>query len=203
MFYGDAVPQVLKDEVEHRIRAAALEVFAERGFRAAGMAEIARRARISAGNVYRYFDGKDALFEAVVPPALVERFRHLLRARVDAASGGPDSGYPEAAAATVDFALAHRHEVVILLGRAGGTRYAGLAAEVVGTLVGAALRHAEAVGWESSAPDPLLFALEEIYRSYVRAWVRLLERFPEEGEFREALAAWERYHLAGLGAFFA
>ena len=59
------LPQVLKDEVEQRIRRAALEVFAEKGYPAAAMAEIARRAGISAGNIYRYFPGKKALFAVV------------------------------------------------------------------------------------------------------------------------------------------
>ena len=42
------------------------EVFAERGFAGATMAEIASRAGYSAGNLYNVFDGKDALFAEVL-----------------------------------------------------------------------------------------------------------------------------------------
>jgi AcrR family transcriptional regulator len=42
------------------------QVFAERGFAGATMAEIASRAGYSAGNLYNVFEGKDALFEEIL-----------------------------------------------------------------------------------------------------------------------------------------
>jgi AcrR family transcriptional regulator len=42
------------------------QVFAERGFTGATMAEIASRAGYSAGNLYNVFEGKDALFEEIL-----------------------------------------------------------------------------------------------------------------------------------------
>ena len=48
------------------ICAAALEVFAEKGFAAAKLDEIARRAGVSKGTLYLYFKDKQELFRAVV-----------------------------------------------------------------------------------------------------------------------------------------
>lgn len=48
------------------ICAAALEVFAEKGFAAARLDDIARRAGVSKGTLYLYFNDKEALFRAVV-----------------------------------------------------------------------------------------------------------------------------------------
>ncbi|HJS39996.1 MAG TPA: TetR/AcrR family transcriptional regulator, partial [Sphingomicrobium sp.] len=48
------------------ICAAALEVFAEKGFAAARLEEIARRAGVSKGTLYLYFKDKEDLFRAVV-----------------------------------------------------------------------------------------------------------------------------------------
>ena len=48
-----------------RILEAAEEVFAERGFEAAGIREIAERAGLSVGSVYGIFKGKDEIFLAV------------------------------------------------------------------------------------------------------------------------------------------
>jgi AcrR family transcriptional regulator len=53
------------------IVAAALNVFAEKGFAGARTEEIARRAGISKGALYLYFDGKEALFRAVVRDVVV------------------------------------------------------------------------------------------------------------------------------------
>lgn len=48
------------------ICAAALEIFAEKGFAAAKLDEIARRAGVSKGTLYLYFKDKEELFGAVV-----------------------------------------------------------------------------------------------------------------------------------------
>jgi TetR/AcrR family transcriptional regulator, fatty acid metabolism regulator protein len=45
---------------------AALEVFRERGYASARMADIARRAGVSYGLVYHYFGSKEVLFEMIV-----------------------------------------------------------------------------------------------------------------------------------------
>lgn len=49
---------------------AALEVFAEKGFAAAKLDEIARRAGVSKGAVYLYFETKEDVFRAVVEQAV-------------------------------------------------------------------------------------------------------------------------------------
>ena len=48
------------------IVAAALEVFAEKGFAGARLDEIAARAGVSKGALYLYFETKEDLFRAVV-----------------------------------------------------------------------------------------------------------------------------------------
>ena len=53
------------------IVAAALEVFGERGYAASRLDEVAARAGVSKAALYRYFDSKEALFEAAVREALL------------------------------------------------------------------------------------------------------------------------------------
>jgi len=53
------------------IVAAALAVFAEKGFAGARIEEIARRAGVSKGTVYLYFETKGDLFRAVVHDAII------------------------------------------------------------------------------------------------------------------------------------
>ena len=52
------------------IVSAALAVFAEKGFAAAKLDEIARRAGVSKGAVYLYFETKEDIFRAVVGQAI-------------------------------------------------------------------------------------------------------------------------------------
>ncbi|MGH9914767.1 MAG: TetR family transcriptional regulator [Pyrinomonadaceae bacterium] len=53
------------------ILAAALECFAERGFAATRLSDVATRAGVTKGTLYLYFKSKEDLFEAVVRAAIV------------------------------------------------------------------------------------------------------------------------------------
>ncbi|WP_332656914.1 TetR/AcrR family transcriptional regulator [Brevundimonas sp.] len=67
------------------ILAAALEVFAERGFQAARLEEVAKRAGVSKGALYLYFETKADLFRAVVTEAIspnIERIKAMASAEV-------------------------------------------------------------------------------------------------------------------------
>ena len=67
------------------ILAAALEVFAERGFQAARLEEVAKRAGVSKGALYLYFETKAELFRAVVTDAIspnIERVKVIASAEV-------------------------------------------------------------------------------------------------------------------------
>jgi len=52
---------------------AAIEVFAEKGFAAARLEEVARRAGVSKGTAYLYFPTKEALFKAAIREVVVTR----------------------------------------------------------------------------------------------------------------------------------
>ncbi len=59
------------------ILSAALEVFAERGFQAARLEEVAKRAGVSKGALYLYFETKADLFRAVVTDAISPNIEHV------------------------------------------------------------------------------------------------------------------------------
>lgn len=71
------------------ILAAAIDVFAERGFFAAQVADVASRAGVAAGTVYLYFKNKDdllaSIFDRTVRNAL-EQVRNLLSSVADPAA---------------------------------------------------------------------------------------------------------------------
>ena len=50
---------------------AALEVFVERGYAAARLEDVARRAGVTKGTIYLYFENKEALFKAMVRQTIV------------------------------------------------------------------------------------------------------------------------------------
>jgi AcrR family transcriptional regulator len=60
-----------KDARPAELLDAALDVFAEKGFAAARMEDIAARAGAAKGTIYLYFPSKEAVFEALVRQAIV------------------------------------------------------------------------------------------------------------------------------------
>jgi AcrR family transcriptional regulator len=187
------VAQFLKEDVAGAIRRAALHVFAERGYRAASVADIGRAAGVSTGNVYRYFANKEVLFDEVVPRSLQTRFLERLKARVLQTD---QAGFADAAEALMEFSLTHRLELVIMLGRAEGTPHEGFAEKVRGLLEAMALAHF-GVRKPSGA---LAFALREVYANFVRTMMNALA---EQQDPRSAAELYTRYHGAGMRALFA
>src|SRR5262249_15956868 len=66
-----------KDARPAEILAAALDCFAERGFAATRMDDVAARAGVTKGTVYLYFETKEDLFKALVRSELVPNVERL------------------------------------------------------------------------------------------------------------------------------
>lgn len=64
-----------------RILQAAQQCFISSGFHAASMASIAQTADMSAGLIYRYFDGKSAIILAIIERQLAERRTNIATLR--------------------------------------------------------------------------------------------------------------------------
>ncbi|MBT3071710.1 TetR/AcrR family transcriptional regulator [Rhodomicrobium sp. Az07] len=77
------------DERRAAILAAAFEVFAEHGFAAARLEDVARKAGVAKGTLYLYFPDKEALFEQ-----LLLSFAEPVLARIDALAALPDLPAP-------------------------------------------------------------------------------------------------------------
>lgn len=198
--------QILKEEVQRVIRQAALEAFAEEGFASATIANIAARAGVSTGNVYRYFENKEALFLDVVPESLARELSRLLRRRVESVRGPADprkaAAWQAVSAELLDLAVANRLAVVVLLDaqKSIGTAHEGFADAVVADLVALAILHARSVspGFEATQAERLV--LDRIYRGLVETVVTILRRYSSADAIRSAVDRFSAYHLAGLKA---
>ena len=88
---GDHLPrwQRRKDARPTEILAAALAEFVEHGFAATKLEDVARRAGITKGTLYLYFESKEALFKAVVRETIVPLLAAAER-MVDDHAGSPE-----------------------------------------------------------------------------------------------------------------
>jgi AcrR family transcriptional regulator len=203
------VSQVRKEHVRQAFVAAAAETFAEQGYAATSMADVAARAGSSIGNLYKYFPSKQELFEAAVPRQLVRELARRTRARMralgdakDVRELGADAQYHALAGELLDYCLAHRAAVVVVLKRAEGTRFAGFADGFVSKLTSWALDYARGAYPTLVSTPELLFALRHAYRNFIATIAEALRAFPGDVEARAVIALLTSQHQAGLKRLF-
>jgi AcrR family transcriptional regulator len=146
---------------------AAMAVFAERGFAAARLDEIARRAGVSKGALYLYFETKEQIFRAVVAQAIAPNMQ-TIRALI-AAHPGPLSALLRLVAGRVSVLVETLPVGGVLKMVIGEARnfpelarvwHDDLVAHILGALTDA-IRAAQARG-EVKAGDARAYALEII-----------------------------------------
>lgn len=188
--------QVLKPEVRRRIGSAALHCFAHDGYGRTTMARIAESAGTTTGNLYRYHSSKAELFDAVVPPSLPAEHDRLLDDRIHALSDARGQG--PAADQLLDFWLANRLAVVVLLDRAEGTPHAGYPAAFVARLV----RHTESVLARSISPSDRE-VVRIVFDNTRRALAHILLRGEDPEQARQLVRTFWSYQLPGLDGLLA
>ena len=199
--------QRLKDDVRQRLVDAALDAFVLSGWRGARLADIAAAAGVSTGNVYRYFPDKDAVLAAAVPPALAAGLLRLLRRRVRDLATLDDwrranvDGNPSVDA-LLDFWIANRRAVIVLLGRADGSPLGHVRPLVAAELTRMAARWQRA-HTDRPVPPETRFVLRRIFEGTVEMIVAILAEHEDPAAIREAFRAFWRFQLAGLQSLLA
>lgn len=203
------MPQVPKAQVRQAILKAAAEELAESGYDGTTLAAVAARAGTSIGNLYKYFANKEDLFTAAIPPELAREVGERLRRRIealgtnrDANALGPEHPYRIQEEEFLEFAVAHRHELVFLLRRARGTAYASFHEDLVSSLVALVLAYAKRAYPTAAFPAARRRALARIYHAFVDSIAAILVEENGKGALRQAVAHLTVYHLAGLQALF-
>jgi AcrR family transcriptional regulator len=196
-----------KLHVRAALLAAAAEALATHGAADATLVDIAAAAGTSIGNLYKYFESKQALFGASIPPALVATLERLVRERVVALGLETDTralpsthGYRQASAALDAFSTEHRHALRFLLRDATGTAYEGFAERLERLLCRLAVQYARGAYPGFRATPARRRSLARMYRGFIASLASMLD---EERQLGDALDHLTTFHLAGLKAFFA
>lgn len=199
------MPQKLKDDVRDRIIEAAGAIFAERGFASARLADVAERADISTGNIYKYFDDKEALFNAIVTAPIAAQLLRLLRIRLrefeklDQWEGANANG-SDAARALLSFWIDHRLAVLILLRGSRGTRFERVRAMMINEMERLASAYVEKREGGDALPPIARFVLHRVFARTVDMIADILEAHRDPQAIQQAVAVFWRYQLAGLQA---
>lgn len=185
-FMSDSTPRERRQErTRHDILNAALGLIVEKGVEKLSLREIARRIDYSPAGLYEYFDGKDAIVDAVVQDG-AERFQRRLE--LVPTTLPPDVYLLELGLAYIDFARLYPEHFVLLFSRmlAGRRRFDDPVNPADSyALLTRGVERALAAGVIAAQPD---FDLEEIAYS---AWALV-----------HGMASLQAYHLREFEADF-
>jgi AcrR family transcriptional regulator len=200
--------QTKKDDVNRRIEDAALAVFATKGFVGTTMADIAREAGLSVGNIYRYYRSKDVLFYSVLSPDFVCDFTSQIGMKMKTADGVELDKVKEFKPMQIrdeafkTFFADNRLRIVILFVHAAGTQYEGFRKDLVNFTIDTALRYLHTA---SGKPVDLTPAkrqvLQFIYDNMYGAIASILARFETREDVAAAYDCFFDYHYMGIAKF--
>ncbi len=176
--------QFLKEELRVKILESATNEFYDKGYGKASMRTIAKHSGITVGNIYRYFDGKEALFEAVVNEAY-ERFYEIVSSDVDdeIIKSNDDNLFEimrnKIITALVECVSEKRIELLILLRGATGTKYELMKEDFYKLIYGKVILHFEHNFNGTKNNDHVIFITGVISRSCVEGLVESIIRYQE------------------------
>ena len=146
-----------KEDRPQEITAAAFAAFAEKGYSATKVEEVARRAGVSKGLLYLYFKTKEELFKAVIRSVVAPRVDELTRT-LDSSDLGAEAFI--------------RGPLLAFMQRLPGSR----ASIVIRLMISEAPKH----------PDLVDYYWDNVASRGLAALRQLLERGVASGEFRES-----------------
>ena len=127
------VMQVLKDNVKEKIYQAAIEEFYKKGFLKTKIQDIAKKAEISVGLTYSYYNNKEDLFAAIVEPIYKEIIQSVENEEErDLEIGDPTNLFEKESAFILQLLRRKRKVFLILIDRSKGTRFEKAAEQIIG-----------------------------------------------------------------------
>lgn len=129
--------QTLKEEVRNAIVQAASAEFRQHGYMEASMRRIAAAAGMTTGNIYRYFRGKEELFDCLVGP-VYEQYSQYAQEYLQTADimiskdEASKTTFLERVQTTlVGLLKASGSELMLLVCRSEGSKYGGIKLELI------------------------------------------------------------------------
>jgi AcrR family transcriptional regulator len=199
--------QYKKDEIKEKIDAAALAVFAEKGYKNAKVSDISESAGVSVGNIYRYYKSKDEIFYANVKESFIEEAKALLTEKIFAMEGRDDLSSARQEEfwlvneEVISFMVENRCKMIIVFGKSEGTKYGSAKGELVEYI----LRKAK----ESIAAQSGVFEIESIhgftagiiYNNLIDMVLSILKESTDSKTVAGYLRTVNTYHMFGIAGF--
>ena len=180
--------QKKKDEIRQKILKAAEKEFLTKGFSSTTTRELAKNARITYGNMYKYYPSKEAILEAVIKTYAED----ALKGFTEFMNHSDDSGHGKNLTEGIINGLVSLHgrsrqKFIILFTGLDGSKLQNVKNEIMELLKD----HISGF-----VQDPVFAGI--ITENMMSAIVTLAREYKFVDEFRNVVGLYIQYHLAGI-----
>jgi len=192
---GGSRVQYKKDEIKEKIDAAALTVFAGKGYKSAKISDISESAGVSVGNIYRYYKSKDEIFYANVHEDFIEEAKTLLAEKIFAMERR------ENPSEIINFMVENRNKLIIVFEKCEGTKYEKAKSELVEFILMTVRKSLEEQFGISEIESTHGFTAAIIYNNLIDMVLGILEESKDSETAAKCLGAINTYHMFGITGF--
>jgi AcrR family transcriptional regulator len=115
--------QYLKDEIRNSIIKEALKEFKELGYKGASIRSIAKKSKTSVGNMYKYFESKEELYESLIGSVYHKLMNYISQFDKVQLNDKAEDIFYELMEKIIEIFDESSCEIAILLNNSNGSRY--------------------------------------------------------------------------------
>lgn len=174
--------QVQKPQMRGALLKAAKHEFMEHGFQLSSTRRIAASAGTTIGNMYKYFQSKDEIFEQLVSEVKAQLYLFIKEHEEES---GENSGAQHKLQLFVNMMSDYRDEMLLLIDASDGTKYQNTYEELI-TMVSQNLQGHLPDFNIPAGPDAEIL-VRTIAVGLVSGWVDVLRNHPDKREIKNGL----------------
>lgn len=115
--------QYLKEEVRNSIIREALKEFKELGYKGASIRSIAKKSNTSVGNIYKYFSGKEELYEQIIGAVYNKLINYIAQFDKVELNDNADYIFYDLMEKIIEVFEENSIEIAVLLNKSSGSKY--------------------------------------------------------------------------------
>jgi AcrR family transcriptional regulator len=201
---GVNMVQYKKDNIKEKIDSAALKIFGEKGYENTKISDISIEAKVSVGNIYRYYKSKEEIFYSVAPESVLEKLKSILINKVILAknkelNGGKSiSKFHLINEEFVEYFISNKEQVLIMVNGSKGTRYEGIKDEIVNYMIETVKKHYLKEKDEIIRDSINYDIIKMIYEKLIEMMMHVLRESKSPEDIKKSFEIINSYHLFGV-----
>ncbi len=192
---GKYIPQVKKADIKKQIDQASLVLFSQKGFKNTTVYDIALKAGLSVGNIYRYYPRKELILREIIPSDLLENLLELVRNKIQVwkDTGGKGQLNILNSEQLVEFLFSNRYQILILFKQ---NNIPDQLADEISSILKAVYRNKDNAG-------DIEFRMSQVFfKKMIEMMEEALSFYQYEDDLKQAFRLVHSYHMFGITGIF-